>query len=106
VFILDRLMIGSIRFVLDKLVQVAESELDDAEHLRDELLSAQMSLELGEIDEEEFAVVETRVLGRLRELREEELQSSRALERVEVEVDFDEGHSDFDEGPSDSDDAR
>jgi hypothetical protein len=54
-FILDSLLIGSLRFVLDKVVAAAEAEANDDSALRDRLLEAQMQLELGEITDEEFA---------------------------------------------------
>ncbi len=37
-FILDSLLIGSLRFVLDKVVQAAEAEMHDDSALRDQLL--------------------------------------------------------------------
>ena len=46
-FILDSLLIGSLRFVLDKVIAAAEAELQDDTALRDQLLEAQMRLELG-----------------------------------------------------------
>jgi hypothetical protein len=69
VFILDSLLIGSLRFVLDKVVAAADAELQDDSSLRGQLLEAQMRLELGEISEEEFAAVESEVLARIREIR-------------------------------------
>jgi hypothetical protein len=48
-FILDSMLIGSIRFVLDKVIAAAETELQDDSALRDRLLEAQMRRELGEI---------------------------------------------------------
>ena len=54
-FILDSMLIGSLRFVLDKIAAAAEAELSDDSVLREQLLEAQMRLELGEISEEEFA---------------------------------------------------
>ena len=48
-FILDSLLIGSLRFVLDKVVQAAEAEAQDDSALREQLLEAQMRLELGKI---------------------------------------------------------
>jgi len=56
-FILDSLLIGSLRFVLDKVVAAAEAEMNDDTALRDQLLEAQMRLELGEISDEEFAAI-------------------------------------------------
>ena len=68
-FILDSLLIGSLRFVLDKVVAAAEAELNDDTALRDQLLEAQMQLELGEISDAEFAAVERELLARIRELK-------------------------------------
>jgi len=69
VFILDSLLIGSLRFVLDKIVAVAEAEAGDDSSLRERLLEAQMQLELGEISEKAFAKIERDVLARMREIR-------------------------------------
>src|SRR3954462_3032460 len=68
-FILDSLLIGSLRFVLDKIVAAAEAESEDDSSLREQLLEAQMQLELGEISEDAFARVERDVLARIREMR-------------------------------------
>ena len=68
-FILDSLLIGSLRFVLAKIVTAAEAEMNDDTSLRERLLEAQMRLELGEISDEEFADVEADVLARLREMK-------------------------------------
>ena len=68
-FILDSLLIGSIRFVLEKVVAAAEAEAQDDSSLREQLLEAQMQLELGEISEEEFAGIERDLLARIRELK-------------------------------------
>ena len=68
-FILDSLLVGSLRFVLDKVVAAAEAEMNDDTALRDQLLEAQMRLELGEISEEEFAELEKDVLAAIREIK-------------------------------------
>ena len=68
--ILDTLLVGGIKFVLRKIVDAVESQLNDDSVLHEELLAAQMRLELGEITEEEFAEVEADILARLREIRE------------------------------------
>jgi hypothetical protein len=68
-FILDSMLIGTLRFVLDKIVAAAEAEANDDTTLREALLEAQMRLELGEISQEEFAAIEGDVLARLREKR-------------------------------------
>jgi hypothetical protein len=68
-FILDSLLIGSLRFVLDKVVAAAEAEMQDDSALREQLLEAQMRLELGEISEDEFAETERDILARIREIK-------------------------------------
>ena len=68
-FILDTLLIGSLRFVLDKVVSAAEAEMQDDTALREQLLEAQMRLELGEISDDEFAAIERDVLARIREIK-------------------------------------
>ena len=68
-FILDSLLVGSLRFVLDKVVQAAEAEAQDDSALRDQLLEAQMRLELGEITEDEFVAIERDVIAAIREIK-------------------------------------
>lgn len=68
-FLLDRLLVGSIEFVLDKVLTAAESEMNDDSVLREQLLEAQMQLELGEIDEASFVEIERDLLARIREIR-------------------------------------
>lgn len=68
--ILDTLLVGGIKFVLRKIVDAVESQLNDDSVLHEELLAAQMRLELGEITQDEFAAVEADILTRLREIRE------------------------------------
>jgi hypothetical protein len=67
--VLDRLLTGGLRFVLDKIATAVDAELDDPARLQEELLAAQMRHELGEIDEAELAAVEETLLARMRELR-------------------------------------
>ena len=68
-FILDSLLIGSLRFVLDKVVQAAEAEAQDDSALREQLLEAQMRLELGEITDQEFAAIERDILAAIRDIK-------------------------------------
>jgi hypothetical protein len=70
VFFLDRVLIGSLRFVFDKLAQVADQELNDTSTLKDRLLDAQMRFELGELSEADFLQVQEDVMARLREIEQ------------------------------------
>jgi len=73
VLIVDRLLVSGIKFVLGKVAAAVDAELNDDSRLREELLAAQMRLELGEITEKEFASFEADILARLREIRERQL---------------------------------
>jgi hypothetical protein len=68
-FILDTLLVGSLRFVLDKVVAAAEAEMNDDSALREQLLEAQMRLELGELSSKQFAAIERDLLARIREIK-------------------------------------
>ena len=68
--ILDSLLIGGLRFVLDKIAAAVDTELNDDTALREQLLAAQMRLELGEMRQDEFDVFEADILARLRDIRE------------------------------------
>jgi len=90
-FILDSLLIGSLRFVLDKIVAAAEAEAEDDSALRDQLLEAQMQLELGEISQEDFDATEREVLARIREIKGQQagaisMSSEDTVTGVEIEV--------------------
>jgi hypothetical protein len=69
-FILDSILIGGLRFVFDKIAAAVDTELNDDTALREQLLAAQMRVELGEMTGEEFAALESDVLARLREIRD------------------------------------
>jgi hypothetical protein len=55
--------------VLDKVAAAAEAELNDDAALREQLLEAQMRLELGEISEDEFRRTEHDIVARIREIK-------------------------------------
>lgn len=69
-FILDRLMIGGIKFVLKTVIEAAEAEFNDADALRAALLDAQMRHELGELSADELATIEAELMGALRAIEE------------------------------------
>jgi hypothetical protein len=64
------MLIGGLRFVFDKIAAAVDTELNDDSHLREQLLAAQMRLDLGEMSQAEFDSVEADLLRRLREIRE------------------------------------
>lgn len=68
-FLLDSLLTGGVKFVLQRLADTVEGELNNEERLKEELLRAQMQLELGEIEEEAFFALEKEILLRLHEIK-------------------------------------
>ena len=68
--IIDDLLLGGFQFVLKRLADAVDTELNDDKVYREELLAAQMRLELGEITAEEFTEIETDLLAKIREVRE------------------------------------
>ena len=94
-FLLDSLLINGIRFVLDKVATVADQELNDPETQRERLLEAQMRLEIGEIDQVQFAEIEADVFERLREIKARTqpqdaiVDDEHRIAGVEIEVDDD-----------------
>jgi Gas vesicle protein G len=69
-FILDSMLIGGLRFVFDKIAAAVDTELNDDTALREQLLAAQMRVELGELSPSEFDEFEADILARLREIRD------------------------------------
>ena len=67
--IIDTLLISGLRFVLDKIAAAVDSELNDEDKLRDELLAAQMRVELGEMSQEDFDTLEAEIIARIREIK-------------------------------------
>jgi hypothetical protein len=67
--IIDTLLIGGLRFVLDKIAAAVDTELNDESQLREQLLAAEMRLELGEISQQEFDELEEEIIARLREVK-------------------------------------
>ena len=69
-FLLDSMLIGGLRFVFDKIAAAVDTEMNDDTALREQLLAAQMRVELGELSQQEFEEFEADILVRLREIRD------------------------------------
>jgi gas vesicle protein GvpG len=69
-FIFDTMLIGGLRFVFDKIAAAVDTELNDDASLHEQLLAAQMRVEIGEMSQEEFDQIEADILSRLREIRD------------------------------------
>jgi Gas vesicle protein G len=70
VLILDTLLIGGLKFIFKKIADAVDAELNDEGGLREELLAAEMRVELGEMTAAEFAELERAILARIREIRQ------------------------------------
>lgn len=90
-FVLDSLLVGGLRFVLDKVAQIADQELNDPAALQQRLLDAQMQLELGQITEEEWEATERDTVARLRELRQRQPHADEATRIVGIDVSVEDG---------------
>jgi hypothetical protein len=86
-FLIDDLLIGGLGFVFDKIARVVDEQLNDESGLHRTLMEAQLQLETGEIDDEQFATIEADVIERLRELREaREGEASASLTDEDVRI--------------------
>ena len=83
--IVDSLIISGVKFVLTRLAEAVEAEMYDESALREELLAAQMKLELGEIDEDEFAQIEEQVFASMREVKARQKEASGDAAQAETE---------------------
>ena len=62
--------LAGIRWTLGTVQRVAEDELTDDTPVKQELMELQMQVELGDIDDAEYARREAQLMQRLREIRE------------------------------------
>jgi hypothetical protein len=61
--------VAGIRWSLEKVQAVVETELTDDSAIKQELMELQMLLELGDIDDEEYRRREAQLMDQLREVR-------------------------------------
>ncbi len=90
-FVLDSLLVGGLRFVLDKVAQVADQELNDPARLQERLLEAQMQLDLGQITQEDWEATERDIVERLRQLRDQQPQADADTRIVGIDVSVEDG---------------
>jgi hypothetical protein len=106
VLIVDDLLIGSFQWVMRRLAEAVDAEMNDDSVYREELLAAQMRLELGEIGEEEFAEIEAELLAKIREVRERHGVSGPTVAQgysvtgVDVSTGLEEPEAEDEESPS------
>lgn len=61
--------INGTKWTLDKIQRVVREELTDDTSIKEDLMRLQMSLELGEIDDDEYIRREAEIMLRLRDVR-------------------------------------
>ncbi|MEX2179983.1 MAG: gas vesicle protein GvpG [Gemmatimonadaceae bacterium] len=61
--------VAGIRWSLNKVAQVVDEELTDDSAIKQDFMELQMQLELGDIDDEEYARREAGIMARFREVR-------------------------------------
>jgi len=62
--------VAGIRWTLGQVQRVAEQELTDDTKIKNDLMELQLRLELGEIDDVEYAKAEAELMQQLRDVRE------------------------------------
>jgi hypothetical protein len=75
-FLVDDLLfipVDGFKFILKQLAEVADRELNDEGLIKSQLLELQMRLELEEISEEDYKVSEAELFGRLRVIKQQQL---------------------------------
>jgi hypothetical protein len=72
VFVLDSFL----GWVLNAVARAAEAEMNDDSALRERLLEAELRRDAGEISDDEFTAIESRLLSRIRDLRDRNRESS------------------------------
>jgi hypothetical protein len=78
VIVLDKLLVNGVWWVLRRVTDAVNHEMNDVSSLREALLAEEMRLELGEISEAEFRDVEEDLLARMRELRAQHVPEEEA----------------------------
>lgn len=78
-FLLDDILLAplkGIKWVTEKLRDVAEAELFDEDKIQEELMTLQAKLDMGEITEEDYRKVEETLIKRINEVqkRKEEIE--------------------------------
>jgi hypothetical protein len=91
--LIDRLLMNGVKFVLDKVAQAADEQLNDDSVIRQQLLEAQLQYEQGELSKRKFAAIERELLARLRSIQEARAGAAQgpialAGQRATVEVTF------------------
>lgn len=74
-FLLDDILLAPIKgvkWIAEKLQDVADKELFDPDKIREELMTLQAKLDMGDLTEEDYTSREKELLERLSQIRERE----------------------------------
>jgi hypothetical protein len=85
-FFLDDLLlfpVSGFTFILGQIQKMVDQELNDDTVIKEQLLELQMRLELEEISEEDFKRQESEIFGRLRVIRERQLEALQQIHTAE-----------------------
>jgi hypothetical protein len=72
-FLLDDILLAPIKgvkWISEKMRELAEKDLFDPDKIQEELMSMQAKLDMGEISEEEYKIKEKELLERLMKIKE------------------------------------
>lgn len=85
-FIIDDILfapLNGLHFVVKKIHEVVEQELNDETVIKQQLLELQMRLELEEISEEDYAEQEAEIFSRLRTIKQRQLEQMQEVHTSE-----------------------
>jgi len=74
-FLLDDILLAPIKgvkWIAEKMEEMANKELFDPDKIREELMTLQAKLDMGEMKEEDYTAREKKLLERLTEIQERE----------------------------------
>jgi Gas vesicle protein G len=85
-FLIDDLLLfpfTGFRFILNQIQKMADQELNDESLVKEQFLELQMRLELEEIAEEDFVVLEAELFARLRAIKARQLEMLQQIHTAE-----------------------
>jgi Gas vesicle protein G len=82
--------VAGVRWSLRKVADVVDEELTDDSAIKQELMELQMQLELGDIDDSEYARREAELMARLRDVRAWRVRLGKSIPGGPVKVSGDE----------------
>ncbi|MFM5889861.1 MAG: gas vesicle protein GvpG [Dolichospermum sp.] len=94
--------LNGVVWIAEQIQERTNTEFDAQENLHKQLLSLQLSFDIGEISEEEFEIQEEEILLKIQALEEEarlELEAEQEQARLELETEQEEFKDEFENQP-------